>query len=40
MSLIRILIAIVLLSTIFSDIHAGSLKGSVRFDGKPPKKKN
>jgi len=39
MNLIRILIAVVLFSTIYSDIHAGSLKGSVRFDGKPPKKK-
>ena len=39
MSQIRILIAVVLFSTIYSNIHAGSLKGSVRFDGKPPKKK-
>ena len=39
MSLTRFLVAILLFSTITNYLHAGSLKGNVKFDGKPPKKK-
>ena len=39
MNLIRFLATVLLFSTISIYLHAGSLKGHVKFDGKPPKKK-
>ena len=39
MNLIRFLATVLLFSAISNYLHAGSLKGHVKFDGKPPKKK-